>query len=53
MKSITQPKYNDVVIENDAKMGHPMYFEALCSFISNGIDCGVCLSIVIPMCHTS
>ena len=28
MKSITQPKYNDVEIKSDAKTGHPGQFEA-------------------------
>ena len=38
MKSITQPRYNDVEIKNDAKMGHPGQFEALNDTASGGLD---------------
>ena len=38
MKSITQLKYNNVLIKSDATTGHPGQFEASNDTSSDGID---------------
>ena len=38
MKSITQPKYNDVEIKSDVRTGHPGKFEASNDRASGGLD---------------
>ena len=38
MKSITQPRYNDVVIKSDTKTGHPGKFGASNNTSSGELD---------------